>query len=249
MRKTRYLALFAVIYFVGLLCVTAPASVLGLVIQHVSHERLSLANSQGTIWRGSATPVLHTNKKSAIPLPVLYWQIRPQALLKGRISARLSVDNPESATQMELTLDRQSVTLNHVLLNFSAEILGELSPYLKPAQLGGNLMLQSPQLTYSGNQLQGKATVHWNQAGSAMSAVHPLGDYQINIEAAQNNLRAVLTTRNGALLLDGQGNWSSGQKFHFNGTARATPESQDRLAELLQHLGPEVSPGIYGISL
>lgn len=133
MRKTRYLALFAVIYFVGLLCVTAPASVLGLVIQHVSHERLSLANSQGTIWRGSATPVLHTNKKSAIPLPVLYWQIRPQALLKGRISARLSVDNPESATQMELTLDRQSVTLNHVLLNFSAEILGELSPYLKPA--------------------------------------------------------------------------------------------------------------------
>jgi len=248
-KKARYLALFAAVYFVGLLCLTAPASLLGLAIQHASGERLSLANCRGTIWRGSATPVLHTDQKSAIPLQTLYWQIRLQALLKGRISAGLSWDNPGSATPIELALDRQSVTLKHVVLNFPAEILGELSPYLKPAQLGGNLTLESPQLTYSGNRLQGRATAHWHQAGSAMSAVHPLGDYRIDIEAAQGNLRAVLTTRNGALLLDGQGSWSPGQKFHFNGTARATPESQDMLAELLQHLGPEVSPGIYGISL
>lgn len=247
--KTRYLVLFAAVYFVGLLCITAPASLLGQVIWHASGERLSLANSQGTIWCGSAIPVLHTGKDSAIPLHTLYWQIRPRALLKGSISAELSWDNPASVTPMELTLSRQSVALSHILLTFPAEILGELSPYLKPAQLGGNLTLESPQLTYSGKQLQGKATAHWNQAGSAMSAVHPLGDYRIDIEAAQNNLRAVLTTRQGALLLDGRGNWSPGQKFHFNGTARATPESQDMLAELLQHLGPEVSPGIYGISL
>ncbi|MFA6971750.1 MAG: type II secretion system protein N [Gallionella sp.] len=249
MSKTRYLTLFAAAYFLGLLIITAPASLLDQVTRRISHERLSLANSQGTIWHGSATPILLTDKDSTIALHTLHWNIRPQAWLLGKLKAELDWDNPESVTPMELTLTRDSIILTHVLLPLPAQVISELSPYLKPAQFSGNLTFESPQLAYTDHHLQGKATATWNQAGSAMSAVHPLGDYQINIVAVQDSLRATLSTQSGALLLDGQGNWSPQQGFHFNGTARATAAAQPMLSELLHHLGPETAPDIYKISL
>lgn len=249
MNKTRYLVAFAAAYFVGLLVATAPASLLDLTLQRVSNGRLSLSNSQGTIWHGSATPTLHTGKESTIALHTLHWNIKPQALLLGQLKADMGWENLESTTPMELTLDRKSVSLTNIFLPIPAEVIGELSPYLKPAQFSGNLTIDSPQLIYTGRQLTGNATARWNQAGSAISAVHPLGDYQIDIVAAQNSLRAVLTTRNGALLLNGQGNWSPAQGFHFNGTAQATATAQTTLDELLHHLGPEASPGVFNISL
>lgn len=247
MSKTRYLVLFAAAYFVCLLLITAPASLLDLAIQHVSHGRLSLSNSLGTIWHGSATPTLHTGKDSTIALHTLHWDIKPKAWLTGQIKADLDWENLESAAQMTLTLDGKSVSLTNLFLPMPAEVIGELSPYLKPAQFSGNLAIESQQLIYADNHLQGNAIARWNQAGSAMSAVHPLGDYQIDIRAAQDSLRATLSTQRGALLLNGQGKWSPAQGFHFNGTAQAAAEAQ--LSELLHHLGPEASPGIYQISL
>jgi general secretion pathway protein N len=102
-------------------------------------------------------------------------------------------------------------------------------------------------LTYAEDALQGNATARWREAGSAMSSVHPLGDYQIDINASRDKISATLSTQGGALLLGGQGDWSRPQGFHFYGTARAT--NQTELNELLHHLGPESSPGVYQISI
>ena len=245
MSKTGYLA--AAAFYACMLLVTAPASLLDALIQRISHERLSLANCQGTIWHGSATPILHTGKESTIALHTLHWQVSAQALLLGKLKVKLGWDDTESVAPMELTLSRNTIILNNLLLPLPAEVISELSPFLKPAQFSGSLTIVSRQLSYTGNRLQGNATARWIQAGSAMSAVHPLGDYQIDIAAAQDKLRATLSTQKGALLLSGQGSWSPTQKFHFNGTARAT--DQAALSELLHHLGPETAPGIFQISL
>lgn len=245
--KTRYLLLFAAGYFICALFVTAPAYLLDTTIGHFSHQRLSLANCQGTIWHGSATPLLHTGSHARFALHTLQWRINPEALLQGRLSIALAWDNLDAKAPMQLLLDSRSVVLSNLLLPLPAGMISELSPYLKPAQFSGSLMLESPQLTYSEDALQGNATARWLSAGSAMSSVHPLGDYQIDMEAKQGKLQATLTTQQGALLLDGQGSWSHPQGFHFYGTARAA--NQSALNELLHHLGPESSPGIYQISI
>jgi general secretion pathway protein N len=170
-------------------------------------------------------------------------------MLRGQLSAEMNWDDLQTAAGMTLLAYRHAIVLNNLHLPLPIEVIGELSPFLKPAQFSGNLLLESPQLTFIDNHLQGSATAHWNQAGSAMSAVHPLGDYQIEMTANQNSLSATLSTRAGVLQLSGQGNWSPAQKFHFNGTASATPESNGALTELLHHLGPELSPGVYRIFL
>jgi len=243
--KTAYLA--AAAFYGGLLIVTAPASLLDSPARSLSHGQLSLANCRGTIWHGSATPTLNTDQGSNQPLQTLHWQIRPLALLQGTLKADLSWD--DTVTPMELALDWNTVTMSHLKLSLPAEVIGELSPFLKPAQLSGYLHIESPRISYSNGRLQGNATTRWDQASSAMSPIHPLGDYLIDIKAAKDTLHATLSTRSGALLLDGQANWSPTQKFHFNGTARAAPDSKTMLSELLHHLGPETVPGTYQIRL
>lgn len=245
--KMRYLALFAAVYCISALIVTAPAYLLDTVIGHFSHQRLSLANCQGTIWHGSATPLLHTGGHSSLTMHTLKWRINPQSLLLGRPSVELAWDNLDAKVPMQLLLDSKAIVFSNVLLPLPAEIISELSPYLKPAQFSGSLMLESPQLTYSEDSLLGNATAHWREAGSVMSSVNPLGDYRIDMVATQGKLQATLTTQQGALLLDGQGIWSSSQGFHFYGTARATNHAA--LNELLHHMGPESSPGVYQISI
>ncbi len=245
MSKAGYLA--AAIFYACMLLVTAPASLLDALIQRITHERLSLSNCQGTIWHGRATPVLHMGKDSIMALQTLHWHIRVQALLLAKLKADLGWDNTDFVTPMEITLSYDSIILNNVLLQLPAKVIGELSPYLKPAQFSGNLTIESHQISYIDSRLQGNATAKWIQAGSAMSAVHPLGDYQIDISASQDKLRVTLSTQRGALMLGGQGGWSPSQKFHFIGTARATEHAA--LSELLHHLGPETAPGIFQISL
>jgi len=243
--KTPYL--LAAAFYGGLLIVTAPASLLDSPLRSLSQGQLSLSNCQGTIWHGSATPTLNTDKQSNMALQTLHWQIRPLALLRGTLKAELLWD--DTVTPMELTVDSKTVTMTHIRLSLPAEVIGLLSPFLKPAQLSGDLQFESPRLSYTDGHLQGNATTHWNQASSAMSPIHPLGDYLIDIKATKDTLRATLSTRSGPLLLDGQGNWSPSQRFHFIGSARADGESQGTLSALLHHLGPETTPGTYQILL
>lgn len=245
--KTRYIALFAIGYFICALIVTAPAYLLDSAAGYFSDQRLSLANCQGTIWRGSATPLLHTANHVNFALHTLQWRIDPQALLLGRLSIALNWEDLDTITPMRLQLDRQSVVLSPVQLPLPAAMISELSPYLKPAQFSGSLMLDSPRLTYAKGTLLGNATVHWREAGSAMSSVNPMGNYQIDVNAKKDQLSASLITQNGPLLLEGKGVWSPLENFHFYGTARTTNPSA--LNELLHHLGPESSPGLYQISI
>ena len=247
--STRRIVLLGLASYLVTISVTAPAALLDQVVRHVTNGRLTLANSHGTIWRGGATPLLHIDQNAVLPLQALNWQFQPDSLLRGQLKFGIRWDALESFAPMEIMLTADSFTLSNLQLPLPARVLGELSPFLKPAQFGGDLRIESKQLTFSGNQLQGNAIAHWNQAGSALSTVQPLGDYQIDIAAAQNGVSATLSTKSGALLLDGSGTWSAGQKTHFNGTARAAEASREALAELLHHLGPEESPGVIWISI
>lgn len=242
MNKKLYLA--AVIYFAVLLLISAPASLLNLAVRKMSEDHVSLANCQGTIWQGSALPVLHLAKNSSYPLVTLNWQIKPQAWLHGQFKLITSWDSSPSSP-MELTIGRNSFSLSHGMISMPAEVIGDLSPFLKPAELGGNLRIESQQLNYVNGQLQGKAMAYWNKASSAMSAINPLGDYQIDILASNGEIHGTLSTQSGALRLNGQVSWSAAKHFKFNGTA----SGQGNLNELLHHLGPETTPGIFQISL
>ena len=239
------LFLAALACYIALLIITVPASLLDIAVRHYSLERVTLANLQGTIWQGQATPVLHPAENTSYPLRNLRWKVKPQAWLSGQFLVEFFQDG--EATPMQAKLDRNGLGLENLIIALPAEILGDLSPFLKPAGLGGNLRIEIPELHDANGQIRGAATARWNQASSVMAAINPFGDYRIDILAGGDEINATLSTQNGALLLNGQGSWSAAKHFKFTGTASAA--GQNNFNELLHHLGPEISPGIYQLSL
>ena len=98
--------------------------------------------------------------------------------------------------------------------------------------------------------MNGQITVDWLHAASALSEIRPLGDYRILLQSNGRALDAQLSTLSGKLKLDGKGSFDNASGMRFNGTAQAAPGiAATELNELLHHIGPEVSPGVFALAL
>lgn len=241
-------ALFA-LAFGGTLIVTAPATLLSPVVDSLTEGRIKLANCRGSVWRGGAMPLLRLSDGQTLALPAMSWQVGLSPVFSGAIKADVRWDERPEAETMQLSLRGKQLEIQNMRLPLPAQMIGELSPFLKPAQLGGLLDISSEKLSLSDRRIDGKATIHWKQAGSKLSSINPLGNYKIDVTSDAGNAAIVLSTTSGILHLEGRGGWSAGQEFQFRGKARAAEGPQETLAELLHHLGPIESPGVHSLSI
>ncbi|HVR81057.1 MAG TPA: type II secretion system protein N, partial [Luteimonas sp.] len=121
----------------------------------------------------------------------------------------------------------------------------DLVPKLAPLELTGEMNLQVPSLSIGRSATRGSATLQWRAAGSALSPVSPLGDYELRLEGEGPAVRATLHTLQGPLQLDGQGSWPNGRKPVFLATAQMPPEYQQRLAPFLRLITVERGDGSF----
>jgi len=241
-------AVFSLAFLLTLL-ITAPATLLDAGLRYASQDHLSLANASGTVWNGSATPALRARDGHLLALPLLHWQIAAPSLLTGKIQVRLQWDDQPPTSTTEAILSFKQIELNHAQLQLPARMLEEVSPLLKPAQFRGQLQARSEHLAFSAHGMEGSIVIDWHQASSAISSIAPLGDYHLTLNGAGERINIALTTSSGILRLEGNGNWLTGRGLEFQGKAQASEGNGDKLAELLQHLGPEISPGVHGFNL
>jgi len=245
-RRTFLLFIFA---FLVTLLVTAPASLLGGVLESASKGKFVLANAAGTVWQGSATPAIRQRSGDLLAMEKLHWDIAFWPFFTGKIITRLQWDNVQQSQPMLVTVSFKQIELRNVILPVQAAVLGELTSVLQPVQLSGRMQLKSELLTLTRQGINGVAVVEWLNAGSLMSAVNPLGSYRINLTGAGEKLDVMLTTTSGALLLDGKGSFTLNHGLNFQVTARASADSKGSLDELLNNFGPESSPGVHTLNL
>jgi general secretion pathway protein N len=91
--------------------------------------------------------------------------------------------------------------------------------------------------------------VDWNQATSGLTDIAPLGDYRIVLQGEGADLKVSLTTLTGKLKLAGNGQIQFGRALSFSGTAQAAPDQKEALSDLLHHIGPELSAGVFNFAL
>ena len=242
-------AVIFVLAFLITLVITAPASLLDWGLQHATKNRLLLANASGTVWNGSATPSLHTQDNRFLTLPFLHWEISVRSILTGKVRIRLLWDDLPPASASEAVIAFNQIELSNIQLQLPARVMEEASPMLKPAQFRGQLQIQSNHLVFSNRGMEGAAVVNWREASSALSTIAPLGDYRLALNGSGGNIHIGLTTNTGMLLLDGDGNWKTNHGLEFHGKAQAAAGNNTNLAELLNHLGPESSPGVHSFNL
>ena len=242
LRRVLLALVFGGVFLIGLL-VFAPASLMGYALERVSGGTLTLAQTSGSVWQGSGVALLR-QKTHYQTLGSYSWTIQI-------LSASLQVQEGEGAPMTvryipfagRINIDKLHITLPASMISIGA-------PQLGPYQLQGTLEASSDHLALDAGGMNGQITVDWLRAASALSEIRPLGDYRILLQGNGRSLDAQLSTLSGKLQLNGKGGFDAASGMRFTGTAQAAAGAAEaELNELLHHIGPEISPGVFTLAL
>ena len=228
----------------------APAAWLAAAVASATDQRLLLTDARGSLWNGSALPVLSggPGSRDASALPGrLEWQLgwrglalevraRQACCLRGEVRALLEPGFGRMALKL---LPGESNTVGQ----WPTAWLAGLGTPWNTLQLGGTLRLTSPGLTVEWVQgrvrFSGEASLDVAHASSRVATLDTLGSYRLVLrgDAARGDAATVsLLTVEGALRLSGQGEWA-GTGLRFRGEAQAAEGSETALNNLLNIIG------------
>lgn len=227
----------------------APASWLASAVASASGERLLLTDARGTVWSGSAVPVLTggPGSRDATALPGrLAWTIvaagsgleiraTQACCLNGTVVLRVR----PGVSQWTATL----VPPKDWVGQWPSAWLGGLGTPWNTLQLGGSVRLLSPAFSVESVagrlRIDGQADIEFVNASSRLSTLESLGSYRLRLVGDPANggqPQLSLSTQAGALQLSGAGSVGPGG-MHFRGEARAAPADEMALANLLNIIG------------
>ncbi len=240
-------------YVVGLvayilaLIATAPATLADAGLQRVSEGRLRLAEAQGTLWSGTGQLEIRDAGGRTGLAKRMVWRFQPGASLPARIAYEVKLE--PGSRPFTVTVFWSQIEIEHAVISLPAAALGLGLAKLAPLELTGEVNLKVSSLSVGRNAARGSATLQWRAAGSALSPVSPLGDYELRLEGKESEVRATLHTLEGPLQLDGQGSWASGSKPVFLVTARVPSQFQQQLAPFLRLIAVERGEGSFELQL
>lgn len=232
------------------LVVFAPAAWLASAVASATGQRLLLTDARGSLWNGSALPVLSggPGSRDAAALPGrLEWRLawrglaaelrlRQACCLRGELRALVRPGLGRFTVQIQ---PGQSSTIGQWP---TAWLTGLGTPW-NTLQLGGTLRLTSPGMTIEWVQgrmrFTGEAALDVAHASSRIATLDTLGSYRLTLrgDAARGDAATLsLVTVEGALRLTGQGEWT-GTGLRFRGDAQAAEGSETALNNLLNIIG------------
>ena len=231
------LALLGLGFGLGLgLLALAPARWLAPWV--AAHTPLRLVDAQGTIWQGSTRLLLTAGagSRDRTLLPErIEWRtafsgLNLQALCCMSEPLRLSLGLSDGALRLTVS-DQRSL--------WPAEVLSGLGTPMNTLEPTGRLLLQTADLHWhwrpSGPQLGGQISLDLQNLGSALSTLRPMGHYRLAVQGGTQP-QLTLSTVEGALQLEGQGQWQNG-RWRFKGQASAEPGLEPALANILNIIG------------
>jgi general secretion pathway protein N len=240
-------------YAVGLgayalaLIATAPATLADAGLRGASDGRLRLTDAQGTLWSGSGQlEIRDTGGRTGVARS-LAWRVAPESLLRGRLVCEVGLE--QAATRFPVTLSLSRIELANADISLPALVLGLGVPKLAPLGLTGDVLIHVASLSIARDGIKGNATLQWRAAGSSLTPVSPLGDYELRLEGEGPAVHAFLRTIEGPLRLDGKGSWAHGASPAFLAMARVPPQHQQQLAPLLRLIAVERGEGRFELQL
>jgi general secretion pathway protein N len=241
----RWLA-FGLVAFAAALIGLAPATLIDARLAHASDGRLRLAEAQGSLWLGTGWIEIRDTEGRAGVAKRLAWRVLPKSLLRGRLIAEVELD--QSAKPFPVAISLSRIEIADAGIKLPAAALAQGMPRLAPFRLTGDVLVNIPRLALEHGRMEGDATLQWRAAGSALTPISPLGEYEVQFKAVGPAVHAELRTLAGPLELAGNGSWSNGGPPDFSATARVPLQHQEQLAPLLRLVAIERSAGSFELS-
>jgi general secretion pathway protein N len=211
------------------------------------HGRLRLAEAQGTLWSGAGQIEIRDTGGRTGVAKGFAWVVRPASLLRGHLVCEVELD--QAAKRFPVTISFSRIELAGADINLPAAVLGLAAPKLAALRPTGDARLHVENLSVGRSGMQGNATLQWLAAGSALTSVSPLGDYEFRLQDEGATVHASLRTLQGPLQLDGKGSWAKGGPPVFLATARIPPQHQEQLAPLLRLVAVERGDGSFELQV
>ena len=224
-----------------------PASWMASALEARTDGRFTLADAQGTVWRGSGLLGGAPSRNEPVTqlLPGRFsWQLSPMLLL-GTVD--LLVENPQALTRpLLITGGWSEWQVGPEAITLPAERLAGLGAPLNTIAPTGQMILSWEQLRLvrQGNrfEVRGPMTLDMLEVASQLSSIRPLGTYRMRFDWQGQQAQLALETVRGPLLLSGTGRMGNGQ-FQFSGKAEAEAGQEEALANLLNLLGQRRKEG------
>ncbi len=232
------------LYAAGLIAM-APATLLDARLAQESHGRVRLADARGTLWSGAGRLEVRDGEGRSAYGSALAWRLSPVSVLRARLVYDVALGRP--AARFRLAVSPSRVELAGTDIRLPAEVLGLAVPKLAVLELSGDMRLQVGNLVAGSAYLQGDATLQWLDAASGLTAVSPLGQYELRVDGAGASGRLQLRTLQGPLNLDGTGEWRPGVAPALTATAQIPPQYRDKLSPLLRLIAVERGPGQFDL--
>jgi len=246
MKRRHLIAIGLFVYAVAVIA-TAPATLVDAGLQRASHGRLRLAEAQGRLWSGSGQIEFRDSGGRIGVAKNLAWRFLPESLLRGRLVCEVGLD--QSAKRFPVTISLSRIEIANAEISLPAAVLGLGVPKLAPLGLTGDVLLRVASLSIERKEMQGNATLQWRDAGSVLTPISPLGDYELRLDGEGATVHAYLRTIQGPLRLDGKGSWTHGDSPVFLAMARVPPQHQQQLAPLLRLIAVQRSEGSFELQL
>jgi general secretion pathway protein N len=232
--------------FTAALIMLAPATLIDARLESASDGRLRLAGAEGTLWSGAGWIEIRDAEGRAGVARRLAWRVLPVSLLRARLVAEVELD--QAAKPFPVTISLSRIEIADAGIKLPAAALGLGVPRLAPFRLTGDVLVDIPHLSLERGRVDGDATLQWRAAGSALTPISPLGDYEVRFKAVGPAVYATLSTLEGPLQLDGKATWSNGAPPSFLATARVPAQQQEQLLPLFHLIAVERGAGSFEFS-
>ena len=236
-------AVFGLIFYLIFLAVEMPASWFAWGLNRFTNGAIRLDPIAGSLWHGNGRLVIYYPQTVPHNLGNAEWSVNPLWLFTGRMQMSWRTETTDAKIHTTLRLGKNQTHLLDTEATFPAQTI---SAFYSPTSLispTGQILLRADGLTVSDKGFEGGAEILWKNAGSALSAVQPLGDYRLEVSGAGQSVSLKLSTTQGVLDLTGQGQWQvRTNQIQFNGSA-SPRERATELDPLLKMLGEDQGNG------
>lgn len=243
--KKRWLpyVIFGLVFYLLFLTVEMPASWFAWGLNRYSGGMVRLDPIGGSLWHGNGKLVIYYPQTVPHDLGMTEWRINPFWLFTGGVQTTWHTDSADARINTTLRLSSDKVTLVDTDAAFPAQSVGAFYPPASLVSPQGKVELHVPKLTINRDGITGTGDIQWQNAGSSLTTVQPLGDYRLEVTGAGKTADLKLTTLRGALDLNGQGQWQLATgRIQFNGAA-IPRERAEELEPLLKLMGNDQGAG------
>jgi len=227
-----------------------PISWLSGYLSQKSACRIILQQPMGSIWKGSASIGFSESIPNKVDCPdptAVTERFHWSTVCNVRsLSCITKVDFSALEKPMLITISFKHFNVAANEIKLPANILEALGNPWRTLRPRGSLSARWADLSV-GSNAAGTMHIIVNNFISPISAVAPLGRYEIIANITPNGAHWNLSSSNGPLFLTGTGDLAD-KEIHFSGEASAAPEAEESLVGLLSLLGKKEG-NIYRLKL